>query len=185
VITAAQIGTMSRRELRELLFAGHALTPSAIENAAYRGVSLGLPRWMERLSWKTFQKAFHRDPTTGVLRGWNVRVEQRGIDAPTMPRRLRDGRPWTFGHFEIVSAADVRAPRGLEKSLVLDYGRGDNGRLDPLRLLRDPIVAVNEGSAELLLGWSYLDLGLFTLSTPSFFTLEREGAIEHVPESRR
>jgi hypothetical protein len=175
---------MPRRELMELLRSGHAIEPSAIEGAAYRGVSLGLPRVLEKLSWKTFQKAFFRDPETGALRGWNVRAEQRGIDAPTEPRRRKGGVPWTFGHFAIVAMRDVRAPRGLERGLVLDYGRGDNATLDPLRLLRDPIVAIERDDARLLLGWSYLDLGLFTIPTPSFFTLEREGAIDHVPAKR-
>ena len=176
---------MPRRELRALLFAGRPIAPSALENAAFRGVSLGLPRLIERLTWKTFQKAFYRDPTTGLLRGWNVRAEQRGVGAPTAPRRLRDGRPWTFGHFVVVPSSEVRAPRGLPATLVLDYGRGANARLDAIRLLRNPLVAVNDGSDNLLLGWSYLDLGLFTLSTPSFFTLEREGAIDEVAHVRR
>ena len=44
-----------------------------------RGISLGLPAWVERLSWKKFAKAFHRDPRTQRLRGWNVRIEQGAL----------------------------------------------------------------------------------------------------------
>ena len=47
-------------------------------------------------------------------------------------------------------------------------------------LMRDPIVAVNPGSADLLLGWSYLDLGRVQVGTPSFFSLERDVPLTHL-----
>lgn len=161
---------MPRRELARALREGHAIDPSALDDSAYRGISLGLPAWIERLSWKTFQKVFHRDPTTGELRGWNVRVEQRGLDAPTQPKQRR-GRDWTFGHY-VVRDLPPDAPRGLRHGLLIDYSpqRGMAGRL------RDPLAALREGSVEVLLGWSYVDLG-FCLPTPSYFVLEREGPL--------
>ena len=39
-------------------------------------------------------------------------------------------------------------------------------------------MAVHEGSAELLLGWTYLELGALRVGTPSYFTLEAVGPIE-------
>ena len=49
------------------------------------------------------------------------------------------------------------------------------------------IVALVEGSADLLLGWSYVDLGGGLLGTPSFFSLERDGPLTHhaVPPLQR
>ena len=141
----------------------------------------GLPGWIERLSWKTFQKVFHRDPKTGALRGWNVRLKQTGLDGESVPLTNRQGEPRTFGHYHVVPLTSRPLPRRrrLERGLLIDYGLGRNGRLDPIGRLRDPIVAVNPDSAELLLGWTYADLGLARVGTPSFFTLEREGPLSH------
>lgn len=166
----AQLLGATPRQLRALLAAGHPIDPAALANTTYRGISLGLPAWVERLTWKKFTKAFHRDPRDGRLRGWNVRIEQDGLDRPWRPR-LRDGRPWTFGHFAVVSERD---------RLLLDYGAGGNRRLDPLGLLRDPLVALRAGSVERLLGWSYLAIGPVDVPTPSYFLLERAEPLDSV-----
>lgn len=179
MLTAAEIGRMPRATLKELLRAGHPVEASELAGAAYRGISLGLPRFVERLTWTTFQKAFVRDEQLGCVRGWNVRLEQRGVDAPSVPR-IRRGVPLTFGHFRVADARP-RAPAGCA-GLLLDYGAFASA-LNPMSRLRDPIVAVDAGSASLLLGWSYLDLG-FVVPTPSFFTLEREAPVGYVPAVR-
>ena len=170
---------MSRRDLAAALAAGHPVDPAALADREYRGVALGLPRFVERLTWKTFKKVFCRDPTTGALRGWNVRIVQAGIDGPYEPQRRRDGEPRTFGHYAVTPLDGYRLPRPCGRGLMLDYGRGRNAALDPLGLMRDPLVAVHPGSAELLLGWSYLDLGFARFGTPSFFTLERDIPLTH------
>lgn len=169
---------LSRRELARLLREGHPIDPRALDETIYRGTSLGIPGWVERLAWKIFAKTFHRDPVSGVLRGWNVRVEQHGIAGPLVLRR-RHGHPVTFGHFHVVGCAGMAMPIEAP-GLLLDYGRGGNPRLDPSGRVRDPIVALTPGSADVLLGWSYLDLGFARLGTPSYFLLERAGALDHV-----
>ncbi len=165
---------MTGRQLASTLRQGYAIDASRLDDSQYRGISLGLPAWMERLSWKTFQKTFHRDPRSGQLRGWNVRVEQRGLDASSVPR-VRKGAAWSFGHYRVVELSE-RVPRGLRTGLLIDYSPegGLAGRV------RDPIVALDEGSVQRLLGWSYVDLGLFCLPTPSYFLLEREGPLARV-----
>jgi hypothetical protein len=168
---AADLAGASRAELMDRMLAGHPIAPADLEGADYRGVSLGLPAALERLSWKTFVKAFRRDPDTGRLGGWNVRIDQ-GRPEDYRPR-LRRGRPVTFGHFVVQPARGYRMPRPCDQGLVLDYGLGRRRRLSPLAALRDPIVALEPGSAELLLGWSYLDIAGRQIPTPSFFTLER------------
>jgi len=167
VIARAELLAASRDELRALLHGGHPIAPSRLDDTVYRGISLGLPAWIERLTWKKFAKAFHRDPHTGRLRGWNVRIEQDGLDRPWRAR-VRDGRPWTFGHFAVVADRD---------RLLLDYGAGGNRRRDPLGALRDPLVALRASSVELLLGWSYLAIGPARIPTPSYFLLERDGPL--------
>jgi hypothetical protein len=156
VITRAQLLAASRDELRALLERGHPIDLARLDDTVYRGISLGLPAWVERLSWKKFAKAFHRDPATSALRGWNVRIEQDGLDRPWRARTRR-GRTWTFGHFAVV--------RDGERT-VLDYG-----------VIRDPLVALEAASVELLLGRSDLVVGPMRVATPSYFVLEREGPL--------
>ncbi|HEY6032674.1 MAG TPA: hypothetical protein VIV58_00405 [Kofleriaceae bacterium] len=163
-MTRDQLLRASRGELRALLERGHPIDPAELADTVYRGISLGLPAWVERLSWKKFAKAFHRDPNTGALRGWNIRIEQDGLDRPWRAR-LRGGRTWTFGHFAVVREND---------RVILDYGAG---RAFAMRAVRDPLVALELGSARVLLGRSDVALGPARLATPSYFVLEREGPL--------
>ncbi|MED5373847.1 MAG: hypothetical protein VX899_22705 [Myxococcota bacterium] len=160
----------SRTELQRALDSGQRVESGSLAGHRYRGVSLGLPPWIERLSWKTFEKAFHRRGHRVV--GWNVRLEQTGLDGPVVPL-MRRGAPLCFGFFEAVDAPD---------GLWLDYGRGGNPALDPTALVRDPLVALPDGR---LLGRSLVQLGPWRVGTPSYFVLERIGAVEHVPERVR
>jgi hypothetical protein len=175
--------TLKPRGLRALLNAGHPIEANALDDTAYRGVSLGLPHWVEALAWTTFMKTFHRDPDTAVLRGWNVRLKQTGLDGEVEPQRRRNGDRRAFGHFHVVDPTDHGPPHGGQ-GLLIHYGLGQNGLLDPTRFLRDPIVALAPGSTERLLGWSYLDLG-FAVPTPSYFLLERIGPLDHRVVPRR
>jgi len=170
---------MNGRELLDVLRAGKNIDPTALEGYAYKGISLGLPEFVDKLAWKTFQKTFFRDPASGHLRGWNVRLEQRGIDAKSVPLQAK-GVPVTFGHYHVVPY-DVPVPKapGLA-GLLIHYGKGGNSVLDPMHRMRDPIVALEEGNADRLLGWSYADLGFTRVGTPSFFLLEREHPIDYV-----
>jgi hypothetical protein len=178
MITRDELLAMPRHALMDVLREGHPIDPAGLDDTEYRGVALGLPGFVERLTWKTFQKVFHRDAATGFLRGWNVRIEQRGVDADSVPLRKR-GAPFTFGHYRVVPLDPAQSPRGLRTGLLIDYGLGGNARLDLLAAARDPIVAVNAGSADLLLGWTWLEIGALQIGTPSFFTLERERKLTH------
>jgi hypothetical protein len=178
-VTATELAGLSRRELMEVMQQGHAIDPDALDDTEYRGVSLGLPKLLERLTWKTFKKVFHRDPTTGELRGWNVRIDQRSPD-DYRPKTKR-GVPVTFGHFEVVSASGYDMPHACDRGLMLDYGRGRHKRFEPTAALRDPIVAIDAGSVDLLLGWSYVELPVGRVGTPSFFSLERDRPLSFIP----
>ncbi len=173
---------MSRADLKRQLTTGHAVDPDQIADWEYRGISLGMPGFIDRLAWKTFLKTFHRDPASGVVRGWNIRLEQRGIDGPIEPM-TKAGEPISFGHYVVEALDRYTLPYRVPEGLLLDYGRGGNPGLDPTRLVRDPVVALEEGSVERLLGWSYVDLGGFCLGTPSFFLLERLRPLERVVPS--
>jgi hypothetical protein len=179
---AADFLALDRAQLAAALARGHEIESDALANRVYRGVSLGLPAFVDRLAWKTFAKVFLRDRE--LLRGWNLRLEQTGLEGPLVPKQRR-GQDFHFGHFLVAPARDYAMPRALPQALVLDYGRGGNPRFDPTSAVRDPIVAIHPGSAELLLGWTYLDFGAFRAGTPSYFTLEAIGPIEKCFEPPR
>ena len=161
---AADLAGASRKDLAALLARGSAVDPMALAGASYLGRSLGLPRLVERATWTWFRKELVAD-AEGV-RGWNVRVEQ---EAPHRPR-LRDGVPWTFGHFRVRPLRGGESPLPAGPGVLLDYGA-----------LRDPVVALEPDRVDLLLGFSYLRVLGCSVPTPSFFTLERAGAVTHVP----
>ena len=173
----------STKQLQGLLRDGHSFDPSDLAGSRYRGISLGLPGWVEALSWKKFAKCFVSDEN-GTVQGWNQRIEQDGLDAPWTPMLTPEGEPRNFGFFEVLAAGQQRVPAGLEHACLVHYGRGRNRHLDPTRLLRDPLISLVRGSSDLLLGWSYLELvsGL-NLGTPSYFVLERDRPVEQLAGS--
>lgn len=181
--TARELRTASTRELRDAIVRGHPLDPSALAGWVYRGTSLGLPSLIERITWKTFQKTFHRSPTSGRILGWNVRLEQDGIDAPSRPR-MRHGQPVTEGNYEVISPAGVPMPRGFDRGLVIDYGRAPNPP-GVFGLVKDPLVALSPGSVDELLGVSYLVIAGRCIETPTYFTLVREAPVGEVPAALR
>jgi len=169
VITVADLLSMSRRDLRRVLDEGHPIEDGALDDTEFKGVSLAMPRILEMLTWKTFTKTFRRDPETHELRGWNVRMEQTGIDGPPIPKK-KHGVPVTWGHYRVY-------PK--DRALMIDYDVPQNGWLT--RRTRDPLVAVNANDATLLLGVSILDFGFFRMWTPTYFALVRRGPIAFVP----
>jgi hypothetical protein len=178
VSDAAALLRADRAALARALLEGCAVDPASLEGFEYRGTSLGLPGWVEALTWKVFVKTFHRDPGSGHLRGWNVRIRQD--DPRALEPVLRRGEPLCFGHYRVVDPAGYAMPVPAKGGLLLDYGLGGNRALDPTSLLRDPLVALEPGNADRLLGWSYLDLGRFRVGTPSYFLLERHAPIRRV-----
>ncbi len=167
----------SGRELAQLLASGHALTPDELAGWTYRGISLGLPKIAIRLSWLTFAKAFVAD--AGGVRGWNVRLQQTGLDSDVLAKE-KHGKEWTFGHFR-VAAGTEDCPRLVGPGVTLDYSQGGNPWWEAFAPMRDPLVCLRPGDPTLLLGWSYARLGPLRLPTPSYFVLRRWAPVTHVP----
>ena len=59
-MTPQEIARLSLDGLHRLLADGHAVDADALAGTQYRGVSLGVPKWVERLSWTKFRKSFRR-----------------------------------------------------------------------------------------------------------------------------
>jgi len=121
--------------------------------------------------------------TAGASRNWPtvqgaiLSAEVRKEENKHIHRKR--GEPITYGFYAVRPCDAYRLPRPYDAGLMLDYGLGGNGRLDPTGNLRDPVVAVNEGDSTLLLGWSYVELAGAQVGTPSFFALRRGAELEH------
>lgn len=171
---------MGSKELHQVMLDGHPLQRAALADQQYLGVDLSLPGWARKLLWHTFRKTFHQDGE--VLRGWNVKVEQTGI-GPTTPRTNRRGQPITFGHYHVCDAPAF--PRGWSGTDYLDYGVAGNTFFDLARLGATPLVAVNDGSMELLLGWEVFRIAGRMLPMSLYWALRHEGPLDAlVPRPR-
>jgi hypothetical protein len=179
-LTLDDLCSMDARGLHAIVTRAHPLDVEAMAGKQYLGVDLSLPAWMNRLLWKTFRKTFYRDPATGVLRGWNVRLEQRGVEGPSVPLTDRRGRALSFGHYQVRSAEGVHFPRGWRGPHYLDYGVAGNLPWDPARFGFTPLVSVNAGSADLLLGWEVFRLGPLFVPLPDYWALRVQGPIDEV-----
>lgn len=174
----SDLRSMSQDELFALIHRAAPFDPTAIEDSTYTGIDLSMPAWFHRLAWRYFRKTFHRDRGTGALRGWNVRVEQTGAETPPAPLRDRRGRPRTFGHYEVRSAVGRSFPRGWRGAHYLDYAVAGNAWLDwPARAGYCPLVAVNPGSVDLLLGWEVFQVLGLSVPLPDVWVLKREGSL--------
>jgi hypothetical protein len=176
---------MDGRALHGVLCRGHALDPDVLAGRQYLGADLSMPGWARKLLWHTFRKTFVRDEATGDVRGWNVRMEQHGVDGPRVPLLDRKGRPITFGHYRVRSAEGLRFPRGWRGPSFLDYTRAGNSFFDPAGLGYTPLVAVNAGSQDLLLGWEVFKLGPLFLPLPLYWALRFEGPLDTVVDPPR
>jgi hypothetical protein len=177
-ITLDDLLEMSNDDLFGIVARGAPLDPEALADTSYTGIDLSMPALFHRLMWKSFRKTFHRDPNTGVLRGWNVKVDQTGWDTPPAPKRDRRGQPLTFGHYEVRPAAGLRFPRKWQGGHYLDYRVAGNRFWDiPARMGYCPLVSVNPGSPELLLGWEVFNFSGLLVPIRDFWVLRREGPL--------
>jgi len=183
-IELADLLAMDRRALHAIVARGLPLDLDALAGTQYQGIDLSLPPLLNRLLWKTFRKTFHRDPAGGALRGWNVRMEQHGIDGPRIPMRRGDGSSRAFGHYVVrdVELDGLRFPRGVRRGHYLDYAGIGNPAGESVACT--PLVAVNAGSMDLLLGWEVLRIGRLFVPLPDYWALRREGPLEEVVPAR-
>jgi hypothetical protein len=165
-----EVWRMSRPQLRDLLANGHVIDQEALAGWAYRGVALGLPKWIEALSWKTFTKVFVADGS--IVRGWNIRMEQHGVRGPRKPK-LKNGKDKSFGPFLVRKKASGKMAKEFPNAMLLDYGASEVSPEFSVRSLRDPLIALNRDDPTILLGCSWLQLAGASFATPSYFTLER------------
>jgi hypothetical protein len=179
MITLEQLLSMSNAERFAIVQQAHPLDLDALANTSYTGIDLSMPALFHKLAWKSFRKTFHKDPVSGRLRGWNVKVEQTGWDSPPAAKRDNKGKALTFGHYEVRSAKGVAFPRGWQGPHYIDYGVAGNLASDfPANKGFCPLVSVNAGSSELLLGWEVFKIGNTCIPIADFWALKREGPLD-------
>ena len=177
-LTLQDLLAMNGKQLQEIVARGAPLDLDALANSSYTGIDLSMPALFHKLFWRTFRKTFYRDPASGRLRGWNVMVEQTGWQTPPVPRRDRHGQQRSFGHYEVKPCAGQRFPRGWQGGHYLDYAVAGNLWLDwPARAGYCPLVAVNPGDMDLLLGWEVFRFGKLQVPLPDYWLLHREGPL--------
>ena len=179
-LTLDNLLAMDRGELRKIMMKAHPIDLDSLDGSMYLGIDLCLPKIMNMILWKTFRKTFHRDPETRELRGWNVRMEQTGWDGPGTPMTDSKGNQISFGHYRVLPAEGLKFPGGWSGKDYLDYGTAGNLWYDVARFGYCPLVAVNEGSTELLLGWEIFKAGPLFLPLPDYWALKREGPLDQV-----
>lgn len=180
MITLDDLMGMDAKALHGVLLNGHPLDPAALAGNEYLGVDLSLPGFARKLLWHTFRKTFVHDEQGAGVRGWNVRMEQHGVGGTRVPMRDRRGKALTFGHYHVRERGGARFPRGYEGTHFLDYGAAGNPFFDLARLGYTPLVAVNGGSQELLLGWELLRVSGVFVPLPLYWALRYEGPVSEV-----
>ena len=181
MLKAADLWACNNAKLRDTLSHGYVVSPDELAGWEYRGVALGLPGFVEKLTWKTFVKAFWRDPGAEHVRGWNVRLVQTGLDGEIAFKQKNDA-PFSFGPYR-ATALPHKLPFPIQAGALLDYGL-ETPFWDGMHLVRDPLVALNADDPTQLLGYTYLQLGPWQIPTPSYFTLERLRPVTHVHPNR-
>jgi len=170
-----ELDSLTQSGLKARFEQGRPLARVDLLPGRYRGVSLGLPKVAERLSWKTFVKTILPDGAGG-LGGYNVRLEQDWTaDDPLClaPRSMRkQGEEFRFGFYGI-SETPADKPGG--GGVLIDYRLGDNPALDPMSQVVDPLVEVTPGDPTLLISRSYFVVGGRWMPTPTWFVLQHMG----------
>ena len=179
-IELSEMLNMNKQQVAEVFRNGHPVNTAELNSVQYLGVDLGMPEWFHRLAWKTFRKTFYKDPKTGVIRGWNVKLEQTGYDFPTTAKKNNKGEELSFGHYHLLPANGKKFPHGWQGTHYLDYGVAGNSSFDMARLGYCPIVAVNEGSTDLLLGWEVFKIGNLFIPLNDYWVLRKEGELKAI-----
>ncbi len=182
-LTLADLMTLSGPELQAIMDRGYPLDPAAMVGKQYLGADLSMPKLGHAILWQTFRKTFVQDDD-GDVRGWNVRMEQHGIDGPRVPRRDKHGNERPFGHYRIRSAKGITWPRGWSGEHYFDYGVAGNTFTD--RWGFTPVVAVNEGSSDLVLGWEIFRVAGRMIAPSMYWAIQADGPLETmVPPPRK
>ncbi len=170
-----ELAGLTPADLEALLREGRKAAPEALVGYLWHGMALAMAAPLFSLFGR-FGKTFYDDPLRKKVRGWNVRMRQD--EAAWAPALFR-GRPVTYGHYELITHPAGGLAATYPNAFLIDYGKGGNRAWDPLALVRDWIVEVDD---DVLLGRMYLALGGRQVPTPSYFGLARGTPLSDIVE---
>ncbi|HWU91171.1 MAG TPA: hypothetical protein VN253_28085 [Kofleriaceae bacterium] len=158
----------SRAELELVMVRGAQPDLEALVGWEFRGINH--PAWARLAGIKKFVKGFFR-AEDGRVMGYNSPVVRNVLDG-RWRTRPSDTAPRRFGFYEVAPVDPTRRDNTYLHALLLDYGRGGNGRWDPTSGLRDYLVQVDPANPDLFLGKAYYALGPLRVHS-NYFILER------------
>jgi hypothetical protein len=162
-----ELVAMGGRDLEQLLLRGQTPEPEELAGWQFRGANS--MKWASLARIKKFIKGFYLEGDGG-LRGYNCPVAQDRLDRPWRARPDHD-RPRRFGFYTVEPVDATRRDNAYLHAVLLDYGRGDNPRLDPSRGIRDYLVRVDD-EPDIFLGKAYYAVGPARVPV-GYFVLER------------
>ena len=162
-----ELGEMTMKQLERVFLRGHTPELDSLAGWEYRGMNT--PKWAKLAGIKKFIKGMVR--RDGAVYGYNTPVVQNSVNEPWIAKPSED-RPKRFGFYRTDRVDPTARDNEYLHSVLLDYGRGGNGRFDPTRGLRDYLVQVEADDPDLFLGKAYYRIGPVCAPT-SFFVLQR------------
>jgi len=174
--TALAMEKMSIRELEVVFQRGSMPDLESLVGWEFRGfnvVPLQSIPFMELVGIKKFVKGFYRSDDGRVL-GYNSPAVCNVIDG-RWHLKPSDTAPKRYGFYEAYPVDPTARDNHALHALLLDYGKGDNPRLDIMRGLRDYLVQVDPANPDLFLGKAHFAIGpaRVNLGRVNFFVLER------------
>jgi hypothetical protein len=164
---AREVAALDRAGLETALLRGVAPDLDGLVGWEFRGINT--MAWAPAAGIKKFIKGFYR--RNGEVHGYNLPAVQ---DGPAAPWRAKpsDDAPRRFGYYRVAPVEATSRDNRYLHAVLLDYGQGDNARLDPSRFIRDYVVQVDADDPDVLLGKAYLGLGPIAPSV-GYFVLDR------------
>lgn len=165
---ALRLEASTHAELDQVFLRGEMPDLAQLVGWEFRGINH--PFWASIAGIKKFVKGFYRGEDGRVM-GYNCPVVQNVLDG-RWHTKPSDTAPKRFGFYEVAATDPTARDNYYLHSVLLDYSKGGNAKLDPTNGLRDYLVQVDPENPDLFLGKAYYALGPLRVNS-NFFILER------------
>lgn len=164
---ALRLEASTHAELDTVFLRGEMPDLDQLVGWEFRGINH--PFWASIAGIKKFVKGFFK--SEGKVMGYNSPVVQNVLDG-RWHTKPSDTAPKRFGFYEVAATDPTARDNYYLHSVLLDYSKGGNAKLDPTNGLRDYLVQVDPENPDLFLGKAYYALGPLRVHS-NFFILER------------
>jgi hypothetical protein len=168
-LTFEQLSGLKDAELEKVLKAGLPPTVADISGYEFRGWNQN--SGTDIIGTRKFIKGFYGAKPDGTGWGYNMPVEQNGLQQPWNPKK-ENGQDKRYAFFRVLPGSQMK-DSVYPSMLVVDYRQWkDYFFLSPIKYTVDYVVFVEPGNTDLILGKSYsqfLGLKMFL----GYFIIER------------